>query len=297
MSQQQRRLTADRTRLSRQERQRGREVRRERAQRSQSRDRLTRIPSTLESVTAGSTVSRRGNAVLGPASSRLRIPEPVPDNREPVPDNWEQGLEPADDSIDSDDGEYEGQSQESQESQEENELEQHGDDEDLFADWGGAQRPIGHEVRNSQASILTITPGNTQSSSRIGYPGRRTPALVHISQNRFPSVVLSRSPAVLNSLATPAITPSHSEPTTPELESGGGERPSSRRNMAIGLERSILAKACSLMWDWTIFVNPFPDPITLTEEVHRCWNDARRELGFPNFADATPHSNDQASYP
>jgi len=41
-------------------------------------------------------------------------------------------------------------------------LEQHGDDEDLFANWGGAPRPIGHELRNSQASIRTITPGNTQ---------------------------------------------------------------------------------------------------------------------------------------
>jgi len=66
--------------------------------------------------------------------------------------------------------------------------------------------------------------------------------------------------------------------------------------MAIGLERSILAKASSLMWDWTIFVTPFADPIALTEEVHRCWNDARRELDFSNFADTTPHSNDQASY-
>jgi len=76
--------------------------------------------------------------VLGPASSQLKIPEPVPDN-------WEQGLESADDSMDSDNGEYEGQSQETpesqkgQESQEENELEQRGDDEDLFADWGGHQ--------------------------------------------------------------------------------------------------------------------------------------------------------------
>jgi len=293
MSQQQRRLMVDRTRPSRHERQRQREVRREHAQRSQSRDRLTRIPPTLKSVTAGSTVSRRGNAVLGPASSCLKIPEPVPDN-------WKQGLEPADDSIDSDDGKYQGQSQESQGSQgsqEENELEQHGDDEDLFADCGGAQRLIGHEVRNLQASILTIPPGNTQSSSRIGYPGRKTPAPVHISQNRFPSVVLSRSPAVLNSLATPAITPTHSEPTTPELESGGRERHSSRWDMAIGLECSILAKACCLIWDWTIFVNLFPDPITLTKEVRRCWNDARRELGFANIADATPDSNDQASYP
>jgi len=87
MSQQQRRLTADRTRLSRQERQKRREVRREHAQISQSRDRVTRIPPTLESVTAGSTVSKRGNAGLGPASSRHEIPEPVPDNPEPVPDN------------------------------------------------------------------------------------------------------------------------------------------------------------------------------------------------------------------
>jgi len=199
--------------------------------------------------------------VLGPASLRLEIPEPVLDNRAPVLNTWEQGLEPVDDSIDSDDGEYEGQSQESQESQEEKELEQHGDDEVLFLDGGGAQRLIGHEVRNSQASILTITPGNTQSSSRIGCPEWRTPAPVHISQIRFPSVVLSRSPAVLNWLATPAITPSHSEPTMLELESGGGERPRSRGNMVIGLECSILAKASSLMWDLTIFVNPFRDSL------------------------------------
>jgi len=141
--------------------------------------------------------------VLGPASSGPEIPAPLPDNREPVLDNWEQGLEPAGDSIDSDEGEYECQSQESQESQEsqdghkshksqeENKLEHHGDDEDPFADWGGAQRLMGHKVRNSQASILTITPGNTQSSSRIGYPRRRTPPPVHISQNGSPSGVLS----------------------------------------------------------------------------------------------------------
>jgi len=74
--------------------------------------------------------------MLEPASSRPEIPEPVLDN-------WEQGLEPVDDSIDSDNGDYEGQSQESQgiqesqESQEENEFEQHGDDQDLLANWEG----------------------------------------------------------------------------------------------------------------------------------------------------------------
>jgi hypothetical protein len=74
----------------------------------------------------------------------------------------------------------------------------------------------------------------------------------------------------LNPLATPAITPSHPDATILELDSGGGQQASSRRNIATGHERSILAKARDLMWDWTIFVNPFPDPITLTEEVRTC---------------------------
>jgi len=67
--------------------------------------------------------------------------------------------------------------------------------------------------------------------------------------------------------------------------------------MATWLDRGIQARARDLMWDWTIFVNPFPDPITLTEEVHTCWSEARTQFGFPDFADATLASNDQVSYP
>ena len=67
--------------------------------------------------------------------------------------------------------------------------------------------------------------------------------------------------------------------------------------MATGHEHSIVLQARDLMWEWSIFVNPFPDAITLTEAVRTCWKDARRELGVPNFADATPASNDQVSYP
>jgi len=67
--------------------------------------------------------------------------------------------------------------------------------------------------------------------------------------------------------------------------------------MATGLEHTILARSRDLMWDWTNFVNAFPDPITLTEEVRTCWSDARTKSGFPDFADATPPSNDQVSYP
>jgi len=67
--------------------------------------------------------------------------------------------------------------------------------------------------------------------------------------------------------------------------------------MATGLERTILATSRDLMWDCTIFINPFRDGITLTEEVRPCWSDARTKLGFPDFADTTLPSNDQVSYP
>ena len=82
-----------------------------------------------------------------------------------------------------------------------------------------------------------------------------------------------------------------------EFNDGSGQRTGSRRNVAVGLERSILVKAPDLMWDWTIFVNPFPDPITLMEEVRRCLRDARSELGFPDFGDASLPSIEQVRYP
>jgi len=119
MSQQPRRVMTDRTRSSRQERQRQREVLRGRFRRSGSRDRLTIIPSSsVESVTAGSAVGRRRDGVLELASSRLKVPDPVLNHRQQV-------LESANKSLDSNDGKYEGndgQSEESEESEGDNEL-------------------------------------------------------------------------------------------------------------------------------------------------------------------------------
>jgi len=83
-------------------------------------------------------------------------------------------LESANESLDYNNGEYvrnDGQSKESKESKEENELSQHGDDTDHQSAWG-VERPIVREFLSLQPSILGITPGNTQSSSRrISYPG------------------------------------------------------------------------------------------------------------------------------
>jgi len=163
--------------------------------------------------------------------------------------------------------------------------------------WPGERRPIGREFLSSQRSILTITSGNTRNSSRrISYPGRRTSPRVRVSENACTSAIPSRSPTDFNPLAMPVITASHPDPTVRELDSGG-QQASSRRNMATGLARTILARSRDLMWDWTIFVNPFPNPITVTEEVRTCWSDARTKLGFPHFADATPPLYDHVSYP
>ena len=206
----------------------------------------------------------------------------------------------------SEDGEYEDNDSQSEVSEEEEDnengendedvVEPGGDEEDLSAGWG-AQRPVENEFLSSQPSIITIPPGHSQTSGRrASYQERRTLALIRVSQNCTPAF-LSRLPAALNPLATPVLTQTQSDPTMREFDNGSGQRTSSRRNVAAGLERSILVNACDLMWDWTIFVNPFPDPSTLTEAVRRCWSDAPSELGFRDFVDATLPSIEQVHYP
>jgi len=175
-------------------------------------------------------------------------------------------------------------------------LEPGADDEDLSAHWG-AQRPVENEFLSSQPSIITITPGHRETSGgRASYQEQRTLAPIRVSQNRTPAC-LSRLPVALNPLATPVLTQTQSDPTMREFDNGSGVRTSSRWNVAVGVKRSILVKARDLMCDSTIFVNPFPDPITQTEEGHRCWRDAWSELGFPDFGDATLPSIEQVHYP
>ena len=208
--------------------------------------------------------------------------------------------------MDSDEGEYDnndGQSEVSKE-EEDNEngendedvLEPGADVEDLSADWG-AQRPVENEFLSSQRSIITITPGNSQTSGRrASYQERRTPAPIRVSQNCTPAF-LSQLPSALNPLAKPVLTQTQSGPTMREFDDRSGQRTSSRRKVAVGLERSMLVKARDQMWDWTIFMNTFPDPITLTEEVRTCWRDALSELGFPDFGDASLPTIEQVRYP
>ena len=136
-----------------------------------------------------------------------------------------------------------------------------------------------------------------QSSGEETYPSRGAHVPVSMSQNHLTHRILTHLPTLLNQLETPAITPTDSDSTMPEMPGTGGQQTSSRRNIAIGLECSIVLNARDLIWDWTMFVNLFPDMITLNKAVGRCWKDVRSELGFPNFADATPATSDLVSCP
>ena len=155
-----------------------------------------------------------------PTLARPQIAEPalVDDGQQLADDGqqWADDAEqPADDSMDSDDEEYENNDDQSEVSEEEEDnencendeyvLEPVVDDEDLSAYWG-AQSPVENEFLSSQQSIITITPGHSQTSGgRASYQEQRTLAPIRVSQNGTPSF-LTRLPAALNPLATPLLT-------------------------------------------------------------------------------------------
>src|ERR1700709_3455 len=97
---QQPRPNVDRPRPSKHHRQKLKEVRSGRIQKSKSKESLTTITSAVPSLTSGRFANRRRSA-LGPASSRLVVPPPDSQH------DGGLGLEVADGSLDSHDGEYE----------------------------------------------------------------------------------------------------------------------------------------------------------------------------------------------
>jgi hypothetical protein len=193
--------------------------------------------------------------------------------------------------MDSQDGEYDGNGS-SEESMEEDLI--GSDEEDDLGDYG-AQRPITTEYEFVESQPSTLAISATPTDIRIGLPGRITPA-PRISRTRFTVLDTSSSgdpsPAGSNIIPTPAgpfrAAIQDEQPPSSQLTV-------SRRNIAVGIELTIQSKAKELMWDWVLFVDPFPDPIRLTDQVHQCWSDARRKLGLLDFPDATTHSSNQVS--
>ena len=193
--------------------------------------------------------------------------------------------------MDSQDAEYDDDGS-SEESMEEDAEDAEDAEDDLLGDYG-AQRPIEgeYEFVELESSVISLSDTPTRRSDiRIGLPGRTTPA---------PRVSRSYFTMLTNSSGDPSPTGSSIIPTPvgPIPVTKQHEQPAirSRPNNAVGIELTIQNKAPELMWDWTLFVNPFPDPIRLTDKVHQCWSDARRILCLPNFPDAAPHSSDEVS--
>ncbi|RPB02042.1 hypothetical protein L873DRAFT_1841938 [Choiromyces venosus 120613-1] len=238
--------------------------------------------SGSKGMLAGSMRSRprQSRAVPRQVSSQFHIPQPHDS------EDGRHDRSAADESVDSQDGEYENGTQ-SEETAEEL-IESGGDD--LLGDYGVQRvQPMGNEFVESQPSTLSFAVTQTQRPGiRIGLPGRKTPA-PRVSRTRYIEVLEPSSPA--GSVAAP--TPIQGRSGTAQEEHANPQLIASRRNLAVGVELTIQTKARELMWDWTLFVDPLPDPVTLTERVNQCWSDARCELGLPNFADTTTSCNDQ----
>jgi len=118
-------------------------------------------------------------------------------------------------------------------------------------------------VRQTPAARVTITPGRPLSpatfrssgvarySSRLGVPSTTT------------SGIRSSSPP--------------GEPSTRGTVSVRHVI-NSRRNTVIGVEGQILGVAKDLMLQYTLYVNPLPNRVALTSEVHSVWSRAQDEI-------------------
>src|SRR5207237_8852616 len=94
------------------------------------------------------------------------------------------------------------------------------------------------------------------------------------------------------------MAPTRAGPVTATMQQGQSTSSNligSQGNNAVGIELTVQSKAGELMRDWALFVDPFPDLITLTEEFHQCWSDAWNKLGLLEFPDAASHSRGQVS--
>ena len=223
-----------------------------RVQKSKSREPLGNRPSSLSQT--GSMCSQPTQSAPGPQPITTQLPVAQAPDDEP---EWEEAGE---DSMNSQDAESDdkGSSEES--------MEEDAED-DLLGDYE-AQRPIEteYEFVESQPSVISLSDMPTgRSDIRIGLP-RRTTLAPRVSRSRFTMLTnLSEDPSPARSSIIPT-------PTGPIPVTTQHEQPAigSRRNNTVGIELTIQNKARELMWDWTLFVNPFPDPITLTEKVHQC---------------------------
>ncbi|PUU72974.1 hypothetical protein B9Z19DRAFT_1069350, partial [Tuber borchii] len=70
----------------------------------------------------------------------------------------------------------------------------------------------------------------------------------------------------------------------------------SRRNTVTGVEGEIVVVAKYLMLQYTLFVDPLPDPVTLTSAVHGVWSRAQDEIADAGNIEASEKSLDLKLY-
>jgi len=118
-------------------------------------------------------------------------------------------------------------------------------------------------VPQTPAARVTITPGRPLS-----------PATFPLS-----SVVRYSSPLGVPSTTTSGIR-SSSPPGEPSTRGTVSVRHviNSRRTTVTDVEGEILGVAKDLMLQYTLYVNPLPNPVALTSEVHSVWSRAQDEI-------------------
>ena len=161
-----------------------------------------------------------------------------------------------------------------------------------------AERQGNHELRTVRIS----TTSGSQDTAFV----RRTPAArVSIIPGRaytpptFPSSSTARysSPLGIPSVTTSGVR--SSSPPTGELSTPQPGRirrvTNSRRNTVTGVEGEIVGVAKYLMLQYTLFVDPLPDPVTLTSAVHSAWSRAQDEIADDGNIEASEKSLDLVS--
>src|SRR5437588_12927978 len=137
-----------------------------------------------------------------------------------------------------------------------------GSDEDIDLEDYGAQRPMTteYEFVESQTSTLDLSATPSQRSSiQIALPGRITPA-PQVSRAPF-TILRTSTPGDLSPVGS-VIATTRAGPVTAVMQQGQSASSNligSRRNNVIGIELTVQSKARELMWDWALFVDPFPD--------------------------------------
>lgn len=165
-----------------------------------------------------------------------------------------------------------------------------------------ASQTAERQGNNDLRTLRISTTSRSQDATLI----RRTPAArVSIIPGRAysPSTFLSSgtarysSPLGISSTTMSGVrssSPPTGEPSTPQP---GRIRcvTNSRRNTVTGVEGEIVGVAKYLMLQYTLFVDPLPDPVTLMSAVHGAWSRAQDEIADAGKIEASEKSLDLVS--